>query len=90
MDDKQYAGFMSKLDLIVRLQAVGVVEGKSLRQQVALLSASGMQPKQIAEVLNKSANHISVILHEMRKEQRDAAVSDAAQESTGGAEATSV
>ena len=81
---------LSKLDVMIRLQAVSVVEGKPLRQQVALLSLAGLQPKQIAEVLSKSPNHISVLLHELRKEKRTGSDSEVSQESRDGREVASV
>lgn len=67
MDELQYTTIVSKLDSILKLLAINAVKDRTLRDQVALLSSLGFQPKQIAEMLNKSPNHISVVLYEVRK-----------------------
>jgi DNA-binding CsgD family transcriptional regulator len=67
MDEKQFEAIRSRLDAIIRLQAATATQGKTLKEQVSLLSSSGFQPKEIADLLGKTPNHISVILHELRK-----------------------
>lgn len=67
MDEKQFEAVRSRLDAIIRLQALTATQGKTLKEQVSLLSNCGFQPKEIADYLNKTPNHISVILHELRK-----------------------
>lgn len=71
MDEKQFSIVASKLDSMIKLLALTAVQGKTLKEQVSLLSSLGFQPKQIAEMLGKTPNHISVVLHELRKEVKE-------------------
>jgi len=68
MDEQQFKELSNKLDTIIRLLALNVVQGKDLKNQVSILTSFGFQPKEIAEMLNKTPNHIRVILHGLRKE----------------------
>ena len=70
MDEKQFSMILSKLDSIIKLQAIAAVREKGLREQVAMLASLGFQPKQIADILGKTPNHISVILSELRKAEK--------------------
>ena len=67
MDETQFKQLSDKMDTIIRLLALNAVEGKELKTQVSMLSGFGFQPKQIADMLWKTPNHIRVLLHEMRK-----------------------
>ncbi len=69
MDEDQFHEVVSRLDSILKLLALNTVQGRSLKEQVGLLSSLGFQPKQIAEMLGKTPNHVSVIMHELRKKQ---------------------
>jgi hypothetical protein len=71
MDESQFSQINMKLDYILRLLALNAVQGRSLKDQVSLLSTIGFPPKQIAEMLGKTPNHISVILHDVRKKQTE-------------------
>jgi len=57
MDEKK---LLEKLDKITKLLAANIIQGKSLREQVKLLSDVGLQPSEIAEITGKSANLIRV------------------------------
>lgn len=70
MNDQQFAEISTKLDSVIKLLAIGLVHGKQLKQQVALLHSLGLQPKQIADMLDKKPGHIRVIIHELRKETK--------------------
>jgi DNA-directed RNA polymerase specialized sigma24 family protein len=62
---------LKKLDILVKLTAANIVQqNKNFKEQVRLLSAVGMQPKEIAELLNKTPNNVSVTLSAIRKESR--------------------
>lgn len=69
MDEQQFKQLSNKLDIIIKLLALNVVEGKDLKNQVSILSSFGFQPKQIADIVGKTPNHIRVILHGLRKER---------------------
>ncbi len=58
---------LKKLDILIRLTAYNVTEGKELVEQVKLLDSLGIAPKDIAAVLNKTQNNINVTLHRIKK-----------------------
>jgi hypothetical protein len=88
MDKQQFEQLSNKLDTIIRLLALNVVEGKELKYQVSILSSFGFQPKQIADMLGRTPNHIRVILHGLRKERSELQSEDISvegqNEQTGG------
>lgn len=61
---------LKKLDTLIKISVVNAIQGKSLKEQVRLLSLVSLAPKDIAEILRKSPNHISVILNDLRKENK--------------------
>jgi hypothetical protein len=67
VDAQQFKTLSDKMDTIIKLLALNAVEGKQLKDQVLILSSFGFQPKQIADMLGKTPNHIRVLLHELRK-----------------------
>jgi len=60
---------LKKLDILIRVSAISAIKGKSLKEQVRILSLAGLKPKDIATLLRKSPNHISVILNDLKKEK---------------------
>lgn len=61
---------LDKLNLLVKLTAANVVNGKDFKMQVKLLSSVGLKPKEIADVLDKSANNVSVMLNYLKKKKK--------------------
>lgn len=57
MDEKK---LFEKLDIVVKLLAASVIENKSFREQVKLLSEVGLQPSEIANITGRDANTIRV------------------------------
>lgn len=57
----------NKLDSLIRLIAIGLCEGKTQKDQIALLASAGLQPKAIAEILGTTSNTVSVALSNLRK-----------------------
>lgn len=62
---------LEKLDMLIKITAVGALRGREFREQVKLLNDMGFKPKHIASILGKSPNHISVILFGLKKEVKD-------------------
>lgn len=58
---------LKKLDILVKLSAIKVTEGKNLNEQVKMLSQIGLQPKEIADMIGKTANNVSVALNYLKK-----------------------
>jgi hypothetical protein len=59
-----------KLDKVAKLLALNIVKDlKHQKAQIGLLSDSGFQPKEIADLLSTSSNSVRVTLHTIRKER---------------------
>jgi len=61
---------IDKLSLLVKLTAATVVDGKDFKQQVRLLTAVGLKPKEIGDILGKSANNVSVMLNYLKNQKK--------------------
>jgi len=57
-----------KLDTLIQLVAVALVENRKQRDQVRLLALVGMKPSRIAEILSTTQNTVNVALSSLRKE----------------------
>ena len=60
----------AKLDTLIRLVALGVCGDRPQVEKIEILSAAGLQPKAIAEILGTSSNTVSVALSGLRKKGR--------------------
>jgi len=60
----------SKLDVLIRLIAIGLCADKSQKEKIQILDSAGLPPKQIAEILGTTPNTVSVALVGLRKERR--------------------
>jgi DNA-directed RNA polymerase specialized sigma24 family protein len=69
--DPQLSEISKKLDVLMRLSAINITKGLKFKQQVAVLSDTGFQPRKIADMLGTTANTVSVTLHEIRKERKE-------------------
>jgi hypothetical protein len=69
MEKEEFNQISSKLDTIIKLLALGAVQGKDPKDQVLMLSSAGFGPKQIADALGKNPNTVKSILHRSREEQ---------------------
>jgi hypothetical protein len=59
-----------KIDILTRLVAIGIVNGKKQRDQIRLLSLAGMPPSDIAALIGTTSNTVNVALSALRKEKR--------------------
>ncbi len=66
------AEISKKLDVLIRLSAIGVVKGLKLKQQVEVLSDAGFGPGQIADMTGEKGSSVRVALHRLRKERAGA------------------
>lgn len=72
-DENDFSEISRKLDVLIRLSAIGVIRGEKLQKdQIAILSDSGFKPKEIADILKTSSNNVSVTLVSIRKERTKA------------------
>lgn len=58
---------LDKIDRVIRILAVIATKGLKQREQIALLSRAGLQPKDIAELIGTSSNTVRVELVALRK-----------------------
>ena len=65
------AGLGEKLDTLIRLIALALCEGKTRKEQIALLDKASFQPKAIAEILDTTPNTVSVTLSNLRKNKTE-------------------
>jgi Holliday junction resolvasome RuvABC DNA-binding subunit len=60
----------SKLDKVLKLLAIDAVKGFEKEQQkIELLDSLGFKPSEIAKLLNKSPENVSVVLGSIRKKK---------------------
>jgi hypothetical protein len=59
MDDKQFDHLNNRLDLILKLLALEKLSGKTLTEQVSILTDFGFRPSEIAFVLNHKIKDIT-------------------------------
>jgi DNA-binding CsgD family transcriptional regulator len=60
----------NKLDKLIDLVALGLVTGKSQREQIKILTQASFSPKEIANLIGTTANTVSVNLTSIRKENK--------------------
>lgn len=59
---------LARLDMLIRLQALSMASRfETSKEKIQFLGTAGMEPKQIAELLQTSANTVSVTLFKARK-----------------------
>ncbi len=64
------ADILARLDLLVRLQALSMMSRfESSKEKIQFLDAAGMEPKEIADLLQTSPNTVSVTLSKARKKK---------------------
>jgi predicted ArsR family transcriptional regulator len=70
MSETELIGISEKLDLLIRLEALALIEGRKQNDQLFLLSKAGFQPKTIAEILGTTPNTVRVQLSKLRKKKK--------------------
>jgi DNA-binding NarL/FixJ family response regulator len=64
------AEILAKLSMLIRLQALSMMSRfESSKEKIQFLATAGMQPKEIADLLQTSANTVSVTLSKSRHPQ---------------------
>jgi DNA-binding MarR family transcriptional regulator len=67
MTDKIVAELIRKLDVLIGLTAIHVLEKKSQKEKVELLGRAGLAVKDIAALVGTTPNTVSVTLSKLRK-----------------------
>lgn len=80
MADSVESILVSRLDTLIKLQALSLVGGyNSQGEKVEFLSKVGMKPKEIGELLGVSANSVSAALLRLKKKGATAGKTGAAE-----------
>jgi DNA-binding NarL/FixJ family response regulator len=69
MNERAINTITDKLDTIIKLMILIATNDKSQSEQIWLLSAAGLQPKEIANILGTTPNTVRVMLFAMRKQK---------------------
>jgi hypothetical protein len=73
-----------KLDKVLKLLAIDAVKSFEKEQQkIELLDSIGFKPSEIAKMLNKSPENVSVVLGSMRKKKETATKNKTEEENVG-------
>lgn len=59
----------NKLETLIRLTAIGLFGEKTQREKIEMLSSAGIPPKEIADLLDTTANTVNVALSGIRKKK---------------------
>ena len=59
-----------KMDTLIKLGACGLIDGKTQKEQIEMLSRVGLSPKEIAGLIGTTSNTVSVILTGLRKSKK--------------------
>ena len=62
---------LERLNVLIKLTALSLLKGMEFKEQVKLLNSIGLKPKEIAEILGKSAVNVRVALHHIRKQKSE-------------------
>ena len=62
---------IKELITIKKLLALSLIKDLSQVEQIEFLSNAGFQPKEIAEIINTSANSVRVTLSRIRKKSKN-------------------
>jgi len=71
MNEKNIKEIISRLDVLVRLSAASLIEGKSATEQIKILAKAGLQPKDIANITGKTPNNVRVTLSLLKAGKRE-------------------
>lgn len=65
--DENTKAIAERLDRLTNLVAIGLLGGKTQREQIRLLSKGGFPPREIAELVGTTPNTVRVELTAIRK-----------------------
>ena len=70
MSDIEKAEILKELQRITKLLVLTATKGQTQREQIAVLSKLGYQPKEVAEILGTTPGTVSVALVDIRKKAK--------------------
>ncbi|HEX8127618.1 MAG TPA: hypothetical protein VF527_00725 [Pyrinomonadaceae bacterium] len=69
MSDESAEVLTRKLDTIIKLMVLSLIEGKNSTEAIKLLSTIGLQPKEIAELIGIPRTTVNAQVSEVRKKE---------------------
>ena len=72
-----------RMEVLIKLTAVSLANGKSQRDQIRLLTIAGMGPKDIADLIGTTPNTVNVALSNLRKAKKMNLKTEGAKEDVG-------
>jgi len=67
--NKQFEELSEKLDMLIKLTAMNALRERTLTDQVEILSAIGLEPKEIATILGSDPATISTLKSRAKKKR---------------------
>lgn len=67
ISDKQFKELSEKLEVLIKITAISALKERTLTDQVEILSAIGLQPKEIAAILGTDPATVSVLKSRVKK-----------------------
>ena len=80
-EDVKFRNIEKKLDTISRLLAFNIVNDKPVKEQIDILTKSGLRVSDIAILLDKTENQVYVTQNILRKKKKESAKETSEQES---------
>ena len=69
MKDEIGYQILERLNVLIKLTALGILKDMEFKEQVRILDNVGLKPKEIAEILGKPHVNVRVALHHIRKQK---------------------
>jgi len=69
--DELSSSIEKKLETLIKLVAMNAIKGREFQEQVRILDQAGLKPSEIASLLNKTPNNISVTLNYIRRKKKN-------------------
>lgn len=69
MKDEIGYQILERLNVLIKLTALGILKDMEFKEQVRILDNVGLKPKEIAEILGKPHVNVRVTLHYLRKQK---------------------
>lgn len=82
MDDKLAEAINKKLDIMSRLLAFNIINGKSINEQIDILTKAGLKAAEIAALLDKTENQVYVTQTRLRKKKKESEETQTSEQNT--------
>jgi len=70
MNEEQFTELINKFDILIKLTAANIFQGKPMTESIVFLSDLGLQPKDIAKILGTTPNYVSKTKTRLKKRKK--------------------